>query len=279
MGWEREGNAAVFNGWTADKIAERNEELAWRMRHHVPFHLLNGVLLGDSDKTSRMRESIADDLREAFQIGRRQWKGRMRDLALAGELVGAEGTYGALGAYPIPASPAAVTLSTTEALLVAAGVIALYMPIPQNGLLAPQAYRFVEAGVYTTTTTPGSVIFTPRIGNTTGAPSLGASAAIALGASLTNAQFVVKGDITIQSVGLVGAANSKALGHFIAHVNSALNGAANVGCWGTGTTAASFDSGAAAGATGGCFTINATDSGATNHGSLTVQQLHFMDWN
>jgi len=230
-----------------DDLAVRDEELTWLLRHEKKnWKLFNGRITG-----------------------------RDRDFPLGP--VNAEGTYGALGAYPPSASIAASALSTTETGLLSAANVAIYTPMPPNSILAPQAWRIVICGVYTAGATPGTVAFTPRIGNANTSPSLGASAAITQTA-LTNAFWMIKGDITVRSIGGPGT-NSKATGVFDAKVNTAVGGAFNTALWGTGTADASFDSTIAIGTNGGGLWIGAVDAGATNHATYTMQQVHWMDWN
>lgn len=275
MRWQRENGGLVIRDWTPDKIMERNERLAWAVANRRPWRLMNGALVEGS------RDTIAEDLRQAYQKGRREWRGRLHDLAMAGELVGAEGTYMALGAYPLAGELSGLTLSTTESLaLTGTGAQQILAPIPGNGVLSPQAYRMVFCSRYTVTTTPGSLVTTLRIGNANTSPSLGASAAVALTASLTAATIILKGDITIQQAINVPGTNSKAIGHFDIKINTAVGGAYNAAAWQTGATAASFDvTLTTLGANGGGLWIGMNDSGATNHATVTPQQVHFMDAN
>jgi hypothetical protein len=181
-----------------------------------------------------------------------------------------------LQAYPLPASATGLTLSATEQGLVPAAYIPIYTPLPINGLLGPQAYRWVITGIFTSVATSGTLTITPRLGNANTSPSLGASAAQTLTASLTNGQFFIMGDITVRSIGLPGA-NSTAIGTFHAMCNSTVGGAATTWLWGTGTTAVSFDSTITAGANGGGVWFGMTFS--ANFPTFTLQQTHLMDWN
>jgi hypothetical protein len=233
---------------TTDELALRDEELTWLCRHERrDWKLINGRITG------RGRE---------FPMG---------PVAMA------EGTYGALGAYPPSASIAGPAMSTTEAGILSAANIAIYTPMPPNSILAPQAWRYIACGVYTAGATPGNIVFTLRLGNANTSPSLGASANIAQTA-LTNAFWYLAGDLTIRSIGAPGA-NSKANAVTWAKVNSAVGGAYNTALWGTGTTDASFDATIALGTNGGGLWIGGTDNGATNHATYTIQQIHWMDWN
>jgi len=225
-----------------EDLACRDEELAWLIREQRRgWRLINGRIAGSGAPTAM-----------------------------------AEGTYGSLDAYPLPASEAALTLSATEQGLIPAAHIPIYTPLPINGILSPQAYRYVLSGIGTTVATSGTLTMTPRIGNANTSPSLGASAAQTWTASLTNSQFHIVGDITVRSIGLPGA-NSTAIGTFRAVVNSTVGGAVTSWLWGTGTTAVSFDSTIAAGANGGGFWLGVTFS--ANFPTMTLQQTHVMDWN
>lgn len=228
--------------WTPELLEDRNERLEWLIRHQRGmWKLINGNIIAKGDPTAM-----------------------------------AEGTYGALAAYPLPTSEAALTLSATEQGLIPSAHIPIYAPIPVNGILAPQAYRYILSGIFTSVATSGTLTMTARIGNANTSPSLGASAAQTLTASLTNGQFYIMGDVTIRTIGLPGA-NSTAIGTFHALANSAVGGATTSWLWGTGTTAVSFDSTIASAANGGGFWLGVTFS--ANFPTMTLQQAHFMDWN
>jgi hypothetical protein len=272
MKWRREGNGLVVDEWTPDTLADRNERWSWLMRNNRPWKLVNGNLI---DRESDI-QSTSDALREAMFMQRTTWKPKMRELEAAGVPTMAEGTYGALAAYPLPASESALTLSATEQGLLPSAHIPIYTPIPINGLLSPQAYRVILAGVFTSVATSGTLTMTMRLGNANTSPSLGASAAQTLTASLTNGQFYIMGDMTIRTVGLPGA-NSTAIATFHALANSAVGGATTSWLWGTGATAVSFDSTISAGANGGGLWTGVTFS--ANFPTMTLQQIHMMDWN
>jgi hypothetical protein len=242
--WDSTAGATVWDTqpMSRDELALRDEELAWLIRSgRRDWKLINGRIVGSGSPTAM-----------------------------------AEGTYGALAAYPLPVSEAGLTLSATEQGLVPSAHIPVYAPLPINGILAPQAYRFVLTGIFTSVATSGTLTITPRIGNANTSPSLGASAAQTLTASLTNGQFAIKGDITIRTIGLPGA-NSTAIGTFQAFANSTVGGAVTSWLWGTGTTAVSFDSTITAGANGGGLWFGLTFS--ANFPTFTLQQVHVMDWN
>lgn len=278
MRWRRQRHGEGFfaEAWTPDLQAERDERLGWAMRKGVPWKLLNSQLvLG-----RRYRPDVQRLLTEAMQVGRSEWKPRMRALAASGVATAAEGTYGALGAYPLPGEITYTIAGTTEAAMLSGANSALYMPIPANSVLAPQAYRFVIAGRVTTTTTAANLTWGIRLGNAVGGVSLGLSAAQAKGiVAMTNATWILKGDITITRVGVPGA-NGLAVGHFDAKVNSSAAGSAYTAwAWSTGSTYAAIDTTVApnAGTSGGSVMPTLTASATTD--AYVFQQVHWMDWN
>ena len=251
MGWHFDSSASAFlwdtQPLTPAEVLERNDEIAWLIEHERrDWKLVNGRIIGSGHPVAM-----------------------------------AEGTYSALGAYPPPAALSmAAALSATEAAGITTANQPIYVPILGNSTLAPQAWRFAIAGRYTVTTTPGSMVTSVRLGNANTSPLLGTSAGVAFTASLTNAFILWKGDLTVQSVGAPGA-NAKAIGIFDVKVNTAVGGAFNSAVWGTsGGTAVSFDSTLATpGANGGALWLGLSDSGATNHATVTIDQVHWMDWN
>jgi hypothetical protein len=248
MSWRQDRSEAGAFIWdseplTRDDLKLRDEEIAWLMAH-----------------------------------GRRDWSLINGRIAKSGEPVASAGVYSGLAAYPPPAALSmAAALSTTESAGITTANQPIYVPMLGNSILAPSAWRFMIAARYTVTTTPGSIISSFRLGNSNTSPLLGTSAAVALTASLTNAFIRWRGDFTVQSIGGPGA-NSKALGMFNIDVNTAVGGAANTAIWGTsGGTAVSFDSTLSApGANGGALWLGLSDSGATNHATVTLDQIHWM---
>jgi hypothetical protein len=248
MSWRSDSSAGAFvwdtQPLTSDDLKLRDEEIAWLVEHE-----------------------------------RRDWRLINGRIARSGDPIMGVGVYGAPAAYSLPGALAGVALSATESALVSNTNAPTYVPIPGNSIKAPAAWRFMIAARYTVTTTPGSMITSFRLGNANSSPLLGTSAAVALTASLTNAFVRWRGDITIQSVGAPGA-NSKALGMFNVDVNTAVGGAANSALWGTSAgTAVAFDSTLASlGANGGALWVGVSDSGATNHATVTVDQIHWLMW-
>lgn len=273
MRWTKRGEAFVCESWTPDLVEDRNERLGWMMRNRIPWSVLDGQLIPKGGK------EVTHLLNEAMRLGRREWKPRMRALEAMGVPVAMpEGSYAALGVYPLEAAIAGSALTTTEAGLTTAANMALYMPIPARSVLAPQAWRLAIAARYTAGATPGSVITSFRLGNANTSPLLGTSAGVAQTA-LTNAFALWKGDITVYKTGTPGS-NATATGIFDVKVNTAVSGAYNAAVWGTGSTAIAFDSTLGPGnATGGQIWVGLSDSGATNHATYTTDQIHWMDWN
>jgi hypothetical protein len=275
--WRRNKTEGFFaEAWTPDLQAERDERLGWAMRKNVPWKLFMGQLvLG-----RRYRPDVQRLLHEAKLIGSAEWGSRMRALRLAGEHMAAEGTYGALGAYPLEAELAAFTptAATEGALLTSAANQALYMPIPARSILGPQAYRFIISGRVTTSATAGNVSFPVRLGFSNAGVSLGTPNPQAKVISITNAMFIVKGDVTVLP-GLPGT-NAKAIGHFQSFLNNTTTiGGTYLGwAWGS-TAAASFDSTVApnTSANGGQIWVGVLESAGAS--PWTVGQVHYMDWN
>lgn len=269
--WSKSGEAFICESWTPDLIEDRNERLGWMMRNGLPWSVLQGQLIPRGGK------EVVHLLDEARKRGRGEWKTRIRALEAMGVATAAEGTYGALGAYPLEAELPSVNSGTTEAGLLTAANTALYLPIPARSILAPQAWRFVVAGRVTTTATAANLTWTPRIGNANTSPSLGASAALAKTISITNAQWIMKGDITVQKTGIPGT-NSNGWGHFSMDLNSAAGGAATRWVWGS-TAVAAFDSSLGPGnANGGSLWLGMLASAAAADPFITGQ-CHWMDWN
>lgn len=272
MRWSRKGEAFVCESWTPDLVGDRNERHGWMIKHRLPWSLINGQLIPKGGR------EVSHLLDEAMKLGRGEWKARTQALEAMGVPMAAEGTYGALGAYPLEAELPSVNSGTTEAGLLTTTNGALYMPIPARSILAPQAWRFVVAGRVTTTATAANLTWTVRLGNANTSPSLGASAAIAKTISVTNAIWIMKGDITVQRVGIPGT-NSTAIGHFDMKLNSAAGGAYTSWLWGS-TASASFDStvGPGASANGGQVWLGMTASAAAGDPFITGT-VHWMDWN
>ncbi len=84
----------------------------------------------------------------------------------------------------LTAAGAAITGTTSETVLTTA-------TIPISDAVAGSCYQMTGFGVFSTTSSPGSTVFTSRLGGT-GGTSLAATANITLGTSLTNAQFQVE---------------------------------------------------------------------------------------
>lgn len=81
----------------------------------------------------------------------------------------------------LTAAGSAITTTTSE-------TVVQSMPLPANDAIAGSVYKMVGWGVFSSTASPGSTVFTSRLGGVAGT-SLVATAGITLGTSLTNAQF------------------------------------------------------------------------------------------
>jgi hypothetical protein len=92
---------------------------------------------------------------------------------LVSTIVGSQGGLTAAGS--------AITGTTSETVLQSTS-------LPANDAIAGSVYKMVGWGVFSSTGSPGSTVFTSRLGGVAGT-SLVATANITLGTSLTNAQF------------------------------------------------------------------------------------------
>jgi hypothetical protein len=73
LAWRRRGEAFVCESWTPDLLADRDERIGWMAERGIPWSIKDGQLSA--------RESKADVLgliQEAMQLGRTEWKPRMR---------------------------------------------------------------------------------------------------------------------------------------------------------------------------------------------------------
>lgn len=230
---------------------------------------------------------ILDDVKAMMDMHRLQWRYRQQAITEDNLLTAmAEGTYGAMMAYPNPATVATTSINGTVNLWPQN----IFTPLPVNGMLGPQAYRIIISAKITTVATPANIGFEFRIGSTgawtTGGTAIGATGAttgastnVALTASITNAFYYIYGDLTVRTIGNPGA-NSTAVGmfHYISTQATAagLAGPAAVGAGHNllfGGTNATFDStlsgaGVALGAVHTVTTI-----------THNVEQIHGCDWN
>jgi hypothetical protein len=239
---------------------------------------------GQPDKLVADRR-VLQDIGDLALLHKATWKRREREMREQGfPMMMAEGTYGAMMAYPNAATITTTSISGTVNLWPQL----IYTPIPANGMLAPQAFRLIVAAKITTSTSPGNFGLNPTIGATgawttggtavAGGATLGASGNVALTASITNAFYYVIGDVTIRSVGAPGA-NTTAVGMF--HLNSTQNTAAGVAGPAPATAAysllfggtnATFDASVASG-----LSLGAVHTVTTI--THNVEQIHGCDWN
>jgi hypothetical protein len=104
-----------------------------------------------------------------------------------------------------------------------------------------QGYKLTAGGVVTTSTTPGNLTLTPRIGTTTSGATLGASAATAMTASLAAVAWSLEFWLAIRTIGPGTAATAVGTGTFTSRViGNTPAGAASVVPM--GGTLAAFDS-------------------------------------
>ncbi len=226
---------------------------------------------------------VVDDIETLKLLHRMTWARREREIVRAGLPMNMpEGTYGGLIAYPN-----AQTITTTAI----NGTVNLwsnlvYTPIPVNSVMSPQVYRIMVAAKITTSTSPGNLGFNPLINSAgtwttggtavSGGSTLGATANVALTASITNAFYYILGDLTIRNSGT----SSVIVGMFHALSTQATSGGlAGPAAVGTGFnllfggTSVTVDTQT----TGQSVQLGAVHTVTTI--THNVEQIHWMDWN
>ena len=205
-----------------------------------------------ADRGFRIRGSyIHPDIEEIAGIERAGWQDKLQELHQSG--VPIAGVGGFFQAVPAPGNsepqtaPSAATGGTSE--------VNLYTPattsgndfalIPQPGAFrAPQAWLISASGVITSSGGGQTNAMTARIG-TSGTPSsnasLGATGAVALGSTITNALWTYVGFMQVTATGT--GSNGKATGWGVYTVSQQAAGSASTAAIGMhGNTTASFDS-------------------------------------
>lgn len=139
-------------------------------------------------------------------------------------------------AEPVVA-PAAVTGVTVETALFSA---VLYSSIPAGFLRSPQTFSLYISGLVTSSAAAQTVILTPRVGTSTAGAALGASTALALGSTITNAFWDTWFNFTTRAVGSGTAAAIYGIGD--ARVGQTAGPTATLVTGLYGGTVANFDS-------------------------------------
>lgn len=227
--------------------------------------------------------SAAADFADLALVHRLTWRRRQQQIRDSGvSVMMPEGTYGGLLAYPNGQTITTTSINGTANLW----DNLTYSPIAKNSVLTPQAYRVAIVAKVTDSTTPGNVGFNPLINSAgtwttggtavSGGSTLGASGNIALTASITNAFYIIWGDMQITAPGT--SSSVRCMLHYISTQGTS-GGLAGPAAAGTGhnllfggttvtvdtqTTAQSFQLGAV-------HTVTTI--------THNVEQLHFMDWN
>jgi hypothetical protein len=227
---------------------------------------------------------VLADIESLKTLHRMTWARRQRELEQSGEFLAmAEGTYGALLAYP----PGSVITTTSISGNVNLYPNLVYAPIMANSMLTPQAYRMMIVAKITTSTSPANLTITPLINSVgtwttggtavSGGQTLGATGAVALTASITAAFYAIVGDITVRSSGTLSACTAVGMFHYISTqgTSGGLAGPAAIGTGHNllfGGTTATFD-----GQVTESLQFGATHTVTTI--THNIDQLHFMDWN
>lgn len=242
----------------------------------------------DREYVGRILEPVADrrillDIDELKAFHRLQWAARERRIQEQGlPTAMAEGSYGALLAYPNAQTVTTTSLSGTVNLW----SNLVYTPIPQNSVLAPQAYRVAVIAKITTAATPANIGINPLINAVgtwatggqavSGGSTLGATPNVALTASITNAFYTVVGDLTIRAAGT--SSSIVAMLHYVS-TQGTTAGLAGPAAAGTGHnimfggTTVTIDTQTAAQS----FQLGAVHTVTTI--THNIEQIHMMDWN
>jgi hypothetical protein len=189
MRWARKGNAFVVDELTPDLLKERDARLRWAMLRKLPFSLLNGTLVprqyqpGQLGVDPHMPISGEELSWLTFTEGR-SWKGKMGALEAAGVPMAGNSAYGAPGSL---ANSAAFTAVTGGVVNVAWINPSLYTSIPLRSVRAPASWRAYAAGLITSSGAGQTITMNPAIGTAVAGQALGASAALALGSTITGA--------------------------------------------------------------------------------------------
>lgn len=154
---------------------------------------------------------VHPDLEQLVDLEQRDWVRRGR--AINGLVAGLGFTGPPLPNTEPVAAPSAVTGVTAETNLYTpgTGTNAEWALIPQGTMKAPQAWLIFAEGIYTSTASAQTAVFTSRLG-TSATPasnaSLGATGALSLGNSsaVTNGLWVYAGLMTVRTPGASGSA-------------------------------------------------------------------------
>lgn len=219
---------------------------------------------------------VHPDLVELVGKEQRRWGQQMRAVKAAGVPTAGLGFTGPVQPNIEPvANLTAVTGVTAETNLYtpATTTNAAFALLPIGSMRAGQAFRIFAGGVVTSTAAGQTVAITSRLGSSatpSSNASLGATGAIALGSTITNALWWYEGHMTIRTVGAGTAAT--AVNHANIQVGQQAAGSstsANTGL--SGNTTASFDSTIQQG-----FVISVTPSAAGV--SVTLTQFLLVAW-
>lgn len=214
--------------------------------------------------------SIWEDIDVVKALKRAEWIHRARDLDGGPDPLGLNGVYTGIAGVPPPADLTTKTSISGEVGLMTAAEIASYLAIPANGVVFPSAWRAVITGAMTTSTSPGNLTITPRIGTTTAGVTLGAGVAFAMTASITASIWKMEVDMTLRSGGIAGNnAVALAFGHFLGTIVAGGNAVSYNQLF--GHTPASYDSTLATG-----LFIGLTSTVTTV--TFTPRQVHWISW-
>lgn len=222
---------------------ERDEEFTWAASKGRRHSLTNGYLSYEKRRIIAPGALIMPDgiptraldwIKRANELN---WRAMNRRLALSGVPLNTDGAFTGPGAIANAQALAAVTGGTIN---IAWWTPLTYTPFPgANGLKCPAAYRLTAGGLITSSAAAQTYTMNPAVGTAVAGQVLGASTALALGSTITNAFWRLAYDMVIRTPGT----SSTTVGGGLIHWGTTAGASATVSnaLFGGGNTVATAD--------------------------------------
>jgi hypothetical protein len=172
--------------------------MPWRIDSTAGAHVWDTQPMSDADLACRDEELKWLMVHEA-----RRWKVVNGRIAQKGDPVMNRGNFSGPSAYANAQALAAVTGGAAN---VRWWDPAIYSPIPVNSVQAPTAFRLWASGLVTSSAAGQTLTMNPAIGTAVAGQALGASAALALGSTITGAFWRLEYGLLIRTPGTSGTA-------------------------------------------------------------------------
>lgn len=172
--------------------------MPWRIDSTAGAHIWDTQPMSDDDLKLRDEE-----LKWLMVHEGRRWKVINGRIAQKGDPVMNRGNFSGPGAY---ANSQALTAVTGGAINVAWWAPGTYSPIPAQSVQAPMAFRLWASGIVTSSGAGQTLTMNPAVGTAVAGQALGASAALALGSTITGAFWRLEYGLLIQKPGTAGTA-------------------------------------------------------------------------